>query len=93
MFNAYAWCCRFFNRRAVLASVIAKAFFSSYASPLTIRAQMSAPGGLTRSRSPGLARRPLPPDYKDVMVRSLYKAGGAMVSPSPVLPAQPESNA
>ncbi len=29
MFKAFAWCCMFFNRRAVLASVIAKAFFSS----------------------------------------------------------------
>ena len=38
--KAFAWCCRFFNLRAVLASVIAKAFFSSYASPLTIIAQM-----------------------------------------------------
>jgi hypothetical protein len=40
MFRALAWCCRFFNRRAVLASVIAKAFFSSYASPLTIIAHI-----------------------------------------------------
>ena len=44
MFKACAWFCRFLRRRAALAGVRLKAWFSSYGWPLTMAPQMMRSG-------------------------------------------------